>query len=121
MTRTEISRKKRQEQLRFRITVFIIGFLFCIIIFFLLNSIVSNADKRQDNDIKVFTSIQIQYGETLWSIADDYMDEHYHSQREYIKEVVNINSLSNEDEIKVGQYIIVPYYTEDKMNVCINN
>jgi hypothetical protein len=54
----------------------------------------------------------VERNDTLWSIAQEYNDkDHYDSIRDYIKEVMQINSLSD-DEIHYGDYLIVPYYDD---------
>ena len=59
---------------------------------------------------KYYKSITVAGGDTLWSIAEDYMDEeHYGSIYEYIREVMQINNLKN-DAIYADAHLIVPYY-----------
>lgn len=59
---------------------------------------------------KYFTSITVESGDTLWSIAEEYMTEEYSSVDEYIDEVVYTNNLNNESDIKAGTNLLVPYY-----------
>ena len=71
----------------------------------------------KDNSTKVsykyYKSIAVTSHDTLWSIAEEYMDEeHYNSINDYIEEVKSMNSLAN-DTIHYGQYLIVPYYNSD--------
>ena len=59
---------------------------------------------------KYYKSITVSNNDTLWSIAEAYMDEeHYTSVNEYINEVIRMNSLPN-DTICYGQHLIIPYY-----------
>lgn len=64
---------------------------------------------------KYYTSIQIESGDTLWAIANEYITDEYADMNEYIREVCSINHIS-EDEIHAGQYIVVPYYAADATN-----
>ena len=51
--------------------------------------------------------------DTLWSIAEEYMDEeHYDSITDYLEEVKRMNSLTN-DTIHYGEYLIIPYFDND--------
>lgn len=59
---------------------------------------------------KYFTSITVESGDTLWSIAEEYMTEEYASVNEYVDEVVYTNNLSDESDIKAGTHLLVPYY-----------
>jgi len=63
---------------------------------------------RRESDWAV---VQVEAGDTLWSISEEYADElHYSSNKEYINEVKMMNKLRS-DEIVSGQYLIVPYYS----------
>jgi len=59
---------------------------------------------------KYYTSIQLEQGDNLWSIAEKYMTDEYASVQEYINEVKQINHLKD-DTIHHGKYICVPYYS----------
>lgn len=60
---------------------------------------------------KYYKSVMVHSGDTIWDYADLYADrEFYDSYDSYIKEVMNMNGLSN-DHIQSGQYILVPYYS----------
>ncbi len=56
-----------------------------------------------------YTSIQVEEGDTLWTIADKYMEGSNLTKREYIDEICRLNSLQN-DKIHSGEYLIVSYY-----------
>lgn len=59
---------------------------------------------------KYYKSIVVSENDTLWSIAEQYMDEtHYGSVCEYIREVMQINRLTS-DAIYADAHLIVPYY-----------
>ena len=61
---------------------------------------------------KYYTSIRIEYGDTLWKIADEYINGFHISKEKYIEEICKLNNIS-EDEIHAGDYIVVPYYSVD--------
>ena len=67
---------------------------------------------REEKHEKYFTSIEIQEGDSLWSIAEDNMTEEYASVKDYIKEVKRMNHLSS-DQLTKGCYIVIPHYTVD--------
>lgn len=69
----------------------------------------SKASEQPEN-FKYYTSIQIENGDTLWSIANEYISDEYESIQEYIDEVKCINQLGP-DDIHAGQYLTVPYYS----------
>lgn len=55
-----------------------------------------------------FTSIRIEEGDTLWSIADEYADDLDMSLDEYIRDLRLMNHLEG-DTIHVGRYLTVMY------------
>ncbi len=59
---------------------------------------------------KLVTSVKIEKGDSLWSIASQYITEEYGDMNSYIDEIMNSNGLTS-DIIHEGSYIIVPYYT----------
>lgn len=62
---------------------------------------------------KYYANIEIQRGDTLWSIADEYMDSvHYIDKKEYLDELMTLNHMSD-DHLISGQKILVPYYSAD--------
>lgn len=73
----------------------------------------TSSAKQEHNMYKYYTSVEVQAGDSLWSIAQEYADiDAYHSYRDYISEVKQINHLTGED-IHAGQYLTVPYYSEE--------
>lgn len=70
----------------------------------------SKADVASYN--KYYKSVQIEYGDTLWNIADEYIDNFNISKAEYIDEICQLNNIS-EDEIHAGDYIVIPYYSDE--------
>ena len=74
-------------------------------------SITSYAESEIDNvSFKYYTDIEVEYGDSLWSIAQEYCDSHYGSIFEYMNEVRSINHIKG-DIIKEGQLLVVPYYS----------
>ncbi len=72
------------------------------------DSLKSNAN----SGFKYYTDVTVEAGETLWDLADEYIDyEHYKDKNDYIAEVKSINHLSEDAIIIAGQVLIVPYYS----------
>ncbi len=109
-------RAKRRHQIRIRRRIALLS-LFSIFTLIISVFCVSTQSQAENIDMvqssKYFKSIMIEKGDTLWSIANENIDaEHYNNTSEYIKEVKSINSLAT-DKITAGNYIIVPYYSEE--------
>lgn len=61
---------------------------------------------------KYYTSIEVQPGDTLWSIADTYRNEDTEDKEAYIDELVTLNNLKD-TTIHAGDYITVAYYSDE--------
>ncbi len=59
---------------------------------------------------KYYTSHYVERGDSLWSIAKEYMTDEYTSVEAYISEVQKINSLRG-TKLQQGSHICVPYYS----------
>lgn len=82
--------------------------LICVLIFSFTLQINAKENKETEK-IKCYSSILIEEGDTLWSIAKEYKPSENVSLTSYIKEIKKINSL-NSDTIHTGNYIIIYYY-----------
>lgn len=104
------NRFRRQRQLRRRV------FLFTCIMLVMLSLaggsfIVRAQDACSEPLYKYYTSISIEEGDTLWSVAEDY-GKGFDSGRDFIQEVIRINHLTDEN-LRRGDHLIVPYYSRD--------
>jgi cell division protein YceG involved in septum cleavage len=72
----------------------------------------AKSSKEEVPVYKYYKSIEIKSGETMSSIADQYLSDEYDSKEQYINEVIQINALK-EDIIHNGQYLIIPYYSQE--------
>jgi cell division protein YceG involved in septum cleavage len=84
-----------------------------MILSFSIISINASADKVPLRE-KMVKSVKIESGDTLWSIANDYMTKEYSDITLYIEEIKRSNGLAD-DTIHEGHYIIVPYYTNNQV------
>ncbi len=105
---------RRQREIRRRFILAGIALILILIFTLSYHALVSNASTQMEEiTYKYFTSIQIEAGDTLWSLADRYADSaHYDSQDQYIAEVMHINHMTSE-ELHAGNYLIVPYYSAE--------
>lgn len=86
-----------------------------LFISFILGSVIVKAGNTQaylDQD-KYFTNVTVVEGDSLWDIAEDYMDNsHYSSIYSYIDELKKMNHLTS-DDLYTGQNLIVTYFAEE--------
>ena len=69
----------------------------------------AQADESNCKRERYYTSILIEFGDTLWSIAEKYTDPEYESVQDYVNELKFMNNLTTSD-IYTGQYLTIAYY-----------
>lgn len=74
--------------------------------------VMNSSAKEEHESFKYYTSIEIQEGDSLWALAEEYGATAYVDCNEYIAEVKEINHLQG-DEIHSGQYLTIPYYSAE--------
>lgn len=62
---------------------------------------------------KYFTSVEIEEGDTLWSISEEYMTPEYKSRDEFIDEVREMNHITG-SMIQAGERLLIPYYSQNE-------
>lgn len=105
---------RRQRILRKRITLMILALFLTFILSISYNVLVTQANEDiTDVSYKYYTYHEVIKGETLWSIAEIYIDyDFYDSIPDYIEELKVMNRLTD-DVIKVGEEILVTYYSAE--------
>ena len=66
-----------------------------------------NMEKRN----KIYTTVEIEAGDSLWTVAREYYSNEYSDYNELIEEIKDINNMID-DNVKRGCYIIVPQYVD---------
>ncbi len=108
------NRIKRRRELRQRFLICILTFIIVVTFSSLFFSFKTKAQGNDEEILyKYYKSIVVQDGDTLWNYACQYGEaQYYDSHDDYIKEVIRINTLSD-DRITAGQHLILPYYSAD--------
>ncbi|MBO5352030.1 MAG: LysM peptidoglycan-binding domain-containing protein [Lachnospiraceae bacterium] len=57
-------------------------------------------------------SVEIEEGDSLWSIATEYYSDEFLSVRSFITEIKRMNSLSS-DTLYAGSYLLIPQYVTE--------
>jgi hypothetical protein len=91
----------------FAITLFISSIILLSAIFITRTVYAQNNVQR----IKLAMSLEIEEGDTLWSIASQYISDEYDTITDYITEIKESNGLAS-DTINTGNYLIIPYYAD---------
>ena len=67
----------------------------------------------QNTSYKYYTSVEIEKGDTIWNIAEEYMTPEYGSIQGYVEEIKSVNNLGD-DDIHSGQYLMIPYFSSER-------
>ena len=113
--RANESLRKREAVVRTQKNILAIAILIFVSLGILLGTSMnalasSKADIASYN--KYYKSIRIEAGDTLWTIADEYIADLNIDKQEYIAEICSLNDIC-EDEIHAGDYVVVAYYSQD--------
>ena len=113
--RANESLRQREIVVRRQKSVLAIAIIIIVALGILLGSSM-NALASSGKDVasynKYYTSVRIESGDTLWTIADEYVEGFNLSKLDYITEVCQINGIS-ENNLHAGDYIIVPYFSKE--------
>lgn len=76
----------------------------------LTNGLIRNLAREKTTGYnKYYTSVRLEEGDTLWNLAERYNKYSVKSMEEYIRELKNMNCLTD-DKIHAGNYLTVSYY-----------
>ena len=89
-----LTRREHTVQTQKRVIV-----LVCVLVIFAViligNSIITFAGSRAEQPVhKYYTSVQLQKGDSLWSLADQYAASDRTSRAQFIDEVCELNGIS---------------------------
>lgn len=102
-----LRRERRQKYMTVGLALIAIAcmILICIVSY-------SSIKAHASAGFKYYTGITVESGETLWNIADRYIDYEYYADRDtYIAEIENINHLDADGSLLAGQFLVIPYYS----------
>lgn len=106
---------KRERTVRFQKRFIAIAGILIISLAIILGTSIrafasSHNEKKQI--YKYYTSVEVESGDTLWSLADNYIAQYNIDKTDYISEVCSLNQLQD-GQIHAGQHIIVAYYSTE--------
>lgn len=86
--------------------------LICILLGTSIKAFASSAKVEQPLQ-KYYTSIQVEKGDTVWSIAQEYTADNQDADiASYVDEVCSMNQLQD-GQIHTGQYLTIAYYSPE--------
>ncbi len=111
MNTRKVAIKRKRQNFNRRLSVIIISLAIIAGITVLCgNNSVSAHEDTVQNEQKYYKCIELTSGDTLWDIAEQYMDARYTCVDDYVNELKDINGLKS-DNIHEGQFLTVSYYS----------
>ena len=105
---------KRKKQARMRSSVIAACSIIVISAAILLGTTHTFADNARETPLyKYYTNVEVESGDTLWDLADEYMAGSDMSKKEYVNQLIKVNGLSSDGTIHAGQNLIVIYYSDE--------
>ena len=109
--RKKVQEAKQEQALKKRqmfLSILFLVVLFSIVIMVgcLKTNQVSASSVREKSTC--YKTIQVKDGDTLWTLADQYMGEGEMNHQQYIEQVKEMNHLTS-DTIESGAYLMIPY------------
>lgn len=109
--RTLRLRRERRHKARRRMVVSAVATLCAIVICAMCCSAIKT---NANNGYKYYTDVVVEAGDSLWTLAEEYVDlDYYKDVNSYVREVRHINHLTEETAVMTGQVLIVPYYSAE--------
>ena len=105
---------KAERIIRNRKILLATGIIFTFIFAFTLYSNRAAAENSQPV-YTYYTSYEIQPGDTLWTIADQFMSPEFSDKAAFIDNLKAINHIGG-DNITAGKYLIVQYSSYEELN-----
>lgn len=108
-----LARQHAARVRKVRLFTSVFAFLFLFISVIGTNAIIANAGQGNEKSYqKQYMTIKVEKGDTVWSIAEEYMTPGYDSVTELIEEIGFINSLDDNYSVNSGKILMIPYYAE---------
>ena len=112
MNNTNIYKKQRMSDIFVRklLALFLFVFVLFLVVIFALPQ---KAAAAGDINARTYTitSVEIEEGDSLWSIASEYYTDEFSSLQRYISEIKRMNNLSS-DKLYAGNFLLIPHYAE---------
>ena len=93
--------------------LFLTGLVLILFVLFLtIFSVKSNASEDPDSkEYKHYVTVEILPGDSVYSIAEEYLSNGYSSIDSLVNEILYVNNLSETTVLISGNYLIVPVYS----------
>ena len=109
-SKKNVSRKRKTKKVSR-----ILFILACIAVIFLAGFFIGNHVNKSSSSSAAavsereitYQTVKVSEGDTLWTLADEYMNPAYESKSEFIEEIMQINHVYD-GTIHAGSYLLIP-------------
>ncbi len=71
------------------------------------------SDDIADPRVKYYTSVKVEEGDSLWELSERFMSDEYGDRFAYVREVQQLNHLSDGQTLHEGAFLVFPYYSSE--------
>lgn len=108
-----LSRQRAARRRRIHAVTYMVSFVLLVFTVVFANAIIAMAGQGCEKEYqKLYTSVVIEQGQTVWDIAEECAIPGVVSVPEMVEEIAYINNLDEACTIITGSMIMVPYYRE---------
>ena len=111
-SRVILARAKRRQRIRKFVTRRIVPAVLALTLIFVFSITGKAADKKQNLNFKYFANVMVTPGQDLEDLAMDYCKTDTDLDS-YLDEVRYINHLEADGTVTPGDFLILPYYSEE--------
>lgn len=107
------ARQQAARARRIRYIALVSTFVFLFISIIGANLVIAKAGQGFEKSYqKQYMVIDVEKGDTVWSIANEYMSPGYDEVAELVEEIGFINNLNDAYSVQAGKVLMIPYYAE---------
>ncbi len=109
--RAQIIKKQKHTLATALITLTVLTILTIAIV--VVGTTITPQARSEAPRIKYYTTITVSSSDSLTDIAENFMTGEYTNIDEYINEICQINHIYDANSIRIGDQLIIPYYSSD--------
>lgn len=109
--KNRVNKRRARANAKRRMILLLAAVLLITVGSVIFGSLFTNNGSRveaHDATYTAYKSIEIESGDSLWSLAEEYMTDDFECTADYVKELKRLNNLTS-DTIHEGQYLLVSY------------